>query len=103
MKEAFEKDCECKVEFHDSADSTIMIQRLKSEGRSGGADVVMGFDQYDLEAVSQGVEWKKIRTDQYDFEEPVRGALVRGPLIPYDWSILAFVARKTDFEKLPKV
>lgn len=100
LKETFEKTCECKVEFHDSADSTIMIQRLKSEGRAGGADVVLGFDQYDLEAATQGIEWRKVSTEQFDFDERVRGALVRGPLIPYDWSLLAFVVRKSDFPKL---
>src|SRR5690349_7999350 len=49
LKENFEKTCECRVEYQDGADATILIQRLKSEGRTGGADVVLGLDQYDIE------------------------------------------------------
>jgi len=102
LKENFEKTCECRVEFQDGADSTILLQRLKSEGRTGGADVVLGFDQYDLELAQQGLEWRKLNLEDYDFEESVRPILVRSPLVPYDWSLLSFVVRKSDFTELPK-
>ena len=102
LKENFEKECDCKVDFQDGADSMILLQRLKSEGRSGGADVVLGFDQYDLELASQGIEWKKIKTDDFNFEDDVKGILPRSHLVPYDWSQLTFVVRKADFKQLPK-
>ncbi|MEZ0393071.1 MAG: thiamine ABC transporter substrate-binding protein [Pseudobdellovibrionaceae bacterium] len=102
LKEAFEKTCECRVEFQDGADSTILLQRLKSEGRTGGADVVLGFDQYDLELAQQGIEWRKLSLEDVDFDERVRSVLVRSPLVPYDWSLLSFVVRKSDFSVLPK-
>ena len=102
LKENFEKDCDCKVDFQDGADSTILLQRLKSEGRSGGADVVLGFDQYDLELAGQGIEWKKIKIEDLNFEEEVKPTLSRSHLVPYDWSLLSFVVRKTDFQQLPK-
>lgn len=101
IKENFEKTCECKVEFQDGADSTILMQRLKAEGRTGGADVVLGFDQYDLELAQQGLDWKKLNLEAFDFEDSVRPILVRSPLVPYDWSLLSFVVRKSDFKELP--
>lgn len=102
LKEQFEKSCECHVEFNDSADSTILLQRLKSEGRNGGADVVLGFDQYDIDNASEGLEWRKINTDNVDFEDSVRDILPRSHMVPYDWSLLSFVVRKSDFQSLPK-
>lgn len=102
LKENFERTCDCRVEFHDGADSTILLQRLKSEGRTGGADVVLGFDQYDLEMAQQGLDWRKMNLEDFDFDERVRPVLVRSPLIPYDWSLLSFVVRKSDFKELPK-
>jgi thiamine transport system substrate-binding protein len=102
LKENFEKTCECRVEYLDSADSTIMMQRLKSEGRTSGADVVLGLDQFDIELANQGQEWRKINTDEYDFEEEVKPSLVQSHLVPYDWSLLSFVVRKSDFKELPK-
>ncbi len=102
LKEHFEKTCDCKVEFQDGADSTILLQRLKSEGRTGGADVVLSFDQYDLEAAHQGIEWRKLPVEDVEFEDAVRPVLARSHLVPYDWSLMSFVVRKSDFQELPK-
>lgn len=101
LKDIFEKTCECRVEYLDSADSTILLQRLKSEGRTSGADVVLGLDQFDLETATQGQEWRKINTAEVNFEEEVKPSLVQSPLVPYDWSMLSFVMRKSDFKQLP--
>jgi thiamine transport system substrate-binding protein len=102
LKENFEKSCDCRVEFQDGADPTILLQRLKSEGRTGGADVVLGFDQYDLESAQQGLEWKQLKLDDVDFEDEIRPLLTRSPLVPYDWSLLSFIVRKSDFKELPR-
>lgn len=102
LKEAFEKTCECKVQYQDGADSTILLQRLKSEGRTGGADVVLSFDQFDLESAHQGIQWRKINTENVDFEDSVRPMLNKSNLVPYDWSLMSFVVRRSDFKELPK-
>jgi len=102
LKETFEKTCDCRVDFQDGADSVMMLQRLKTEGRTGGADLVLGFNQYDLELAQQGLEWKPIPLDDYDFEEEVRATLQKSPLVPYDWSLLSFVLRKSQFKQIPK-
>jgi thiamine transport system substrate-binding protein len=102
LKESFEKICDCRVDYIDGADSTITMQRLKSEGRSGGADVVLGFDQFDLELASQGLEWRKINTNDLSFEPEIKGSLTRTHMVPYDWGLLSFVVRKSDFKEIPK-
>ncbi len=102
LKELFEKECDCRVEYREAADSNILIQRLKSEGRASGADVVLGFDQFDLDQAQQGLEWKKIHLNEFEFEDSIKSYSTKSPLVPYDWSLLSFVVRKSDFKDLPK-
>lgn len=102
LKEKFEKVCECRVELVETADTTLLIQKLKIEGRTSGADLVLGFDQYDLEMANKGYEWKTLKADGLDFEDAVKSTLSRQNFLPYDWGVLAFLARKSAFEKLPQ-
>lgn len=102
LKEKFESICDCKVEFIETADTTLLIQKLKIEGRTSGADLVLGFHQYDLEMANKGIDWKPIKSEGYDFEEAVKSTLGRQNFLPYDWGVLTFLARKTKFEKLPQ-
>lgn len=102
LKEAFEKDCDCRVEFKDGADSMVLMQRLRTEGRTGGADVVLGFDQFDIELAQQGIEWRKVNTSDIEFEDNLKTSLARSPLVPYDWSMLTFVVRKSEIPNPPR-
>lgn len=101
LKQAFEKSCDCRVEYVDGADSTILFQRLKSESKSG-ADLVVGLDQFDLEQASSLFEWKTIATPKVEFDENVKPALAAAPFVPYDWGVLAFVMRQSELTQLPK-
>src|SRR6218665_3645754 len=44
VKEAFEKTCGCTVEWVGVADGVELLTRLKLEGESNKADVVLGLD-----------------------------------------------------------
>lgn len=44
VKEAFEKTCACTVDFVGVADGVALLTRLKLEGESSKADVVLGLD-----------------------------------------------------------
>lgn len=101
LRNQFEQTCGCRVEFFDGADSTILMQRLKSESHQG-ADVVLGFDQYDLEMAKAGFEWKTLKTEGLNFLEQVKPALSQGEFAPYDWGILSFVFRKSQLQQFPK-
>lgn len=101
LKQAFEKSCDCRVEYVDGADSTILFQRLKSEAKTG-ADLVIGLDQFDLEQANSLFEWKAINTPGIEFDEPVKGALSNAPFVPYDWGVLAFVMRQSQLTQLPR-
>ncbi|MGH6858708.1 MAG: thiamine ABC transporter substrate binding subunit, partial [Phyllobacterium sp.] len=44
VKQAFEKECACAVEFVAVADGVALLNRLKLEGASTKADIVLGLD-----------------------------------------------------------
>lgn len=99
LKEAFEKTCNCKVDFIEGSDSGILLQRLKIEGESLGADLVIGLDQFDLAKAQKEQEWRKVKTDGLKVYPQVRSALEQNYFIPYDWGILTFVAQNTKERK----
>lgn len=100
LKQAFEKNCDCRVEFVDGADASTLFQRLKSEARTG-ADLVIGLDQFDLEQASSLLEWKTPNVSQFDFDEKAKAGMVKNSFIPYDWGVLAFVLRQSEVSQLP--
>ncbi len=96
LKEIFEKKCSCKVEFVEGADSAIILQRLKIEGQKLGADLVIGFDQYDLQKALIELNWRSMDFSDLDIDNQVKGALKNEFFAPYDWGVLSFIARKGD-------
>lgn len=101
LKEQFEKTCKCKVEFIEGSDSGILLQRLKIEGESLGADLVVGLDQFDLSKAQAEQSWRKMNIGNLNVYDPVKPALENGFFIPYDWGALTFVTRKGEFSSLP--
>ena len=101
LRNQFEQTCNCRIEFFDGADSTILMQRLKSESHQG-ADVVLGLDQFDLEQAQNGFEWRKVKLPELNFEEEVKQAQTQPEFVPYDWGVLSFVFRKSELSQFPK-
>lgn len=96
LKEAFERTCDCQVEFIEAADSGILLQRLKLEGRSLGADLVIGLDQFDLQKALSNHSWQKLRFSSLDFEPEIKGLIQNDYFVPYDWGVLAFMTRASE-------
>ncbi|WP_295900400.1 thiamine ABC transporter substrate-binding protein [uncultured Bdellovibrio sp.] len=101
LKEQFEKTCKCKVEFIEGSDSGILLQRLKIEGESLGADVVIGLDQFDLSKAIAEQSWRKLSLGQLNVYDSVKPALSNSFFVPYDWGALTFVTRKGDLPRFP--
>lgn len=102
LKEEFEKACKCKIEFIEGSDSGILLQRLKIEGESLGADVVVGLDQFDLAKAETEIPWRKLSLGTLDVYDSVKPALSHSFFVPYDWGALTFVARKDSLENFPE-
>lgn len=95
LKKIFEKDCQCKVEFVEGSDSGILLQRLSIEGESLGADLVVGFDQFDLSKAQDQLQWKPMNLN-LDLVETLKNVEMNRYFVPYDWGVLTFVARRSD-------
>jgi thiamine transport system substrate-binding protein len=96
FKEIFEKTCSCRVEYIEGSDSGILLQRLKIEGESLGADLMIGFDQYDLQKALSEQSWKQIDFSNLELDATLKQSLTNNFFIPYDWGILTFVGREKD-------
>ncbi len=101
LKEAFEKNCKCKVEFIEGSDSGILLQRLRIEGESLGADLVVGLDQFDLSKAMDEQKWRSLSLGKLDVYDTVKPALANNFFVPYDWGALTFVARRGELNHVP--
>src|SRR6185369_1197086 len=100
VKKAFEAECACRIDFVGVEDGVVLLSRLRLEGASSKADVVLGLDTnltaeaaatglfaphgLDLSSLKLPIEWK----DQ-DF-------------VPYDFGYFAFVWDTTRLKNPPK-
>lgn len=101
LKAQFEKDCKCKVEFIEGSDSGILLQRLKIEGESLGADLVIGLDQFDLSKALAQQSWRKLSLGNLNVYDAVKPALSNNYFVPYDWGALTFVVRRGELAHNP--
>lgn len=96
LKELFEKQNIFKVEFIESPDLTMTLQKIGFEGDSAQADVVVGLDQFDVSRLGGKIKWKDIdRYKNLSFVKELGAVAGEKAFIPYDWSPLTFVGRKT--------
>src|SRR5205814_1514684 len=82
------------IDFIESTDAGVLLQRLKLEGPALGADVVLGLDQYDLKKALAELQWKKIDFGDLIQRQGLDSKLENEYFVPYDWGIFSFIARK---------
>jgi thiamine transport system substrate-binding protein len=102
LKDLFEKDCNCQVQYIEGSDSGILLQRLKLEGQSLGADLVVGLDQFDLQKALAEQKWRELNISGLDAYDEVKPALQNSYFVPFDWGVISFVTRKNEFAKAPQ-
>ena len=97
IKEAFEAQCDCTLEYTVLDSGGDILQRLRLEGESTNADLVLGLDTATMESARQ--------TGLIGTHERPLDALAL-PIswddkhfVPYDWGYFAFVY---DTEQLPE-
>ncbi len=99
IKERFEQVCGCTVTWITSDDAGAMLSRLKLEGASSKADVVLGLDAgMAADAASTGLFAPHGRT-LAGLSLPV--AWTDPQFVPFDWGYLAFVYDADKFKTPP--
>ncbi len=100
VKEAFEKTCDCTVNFVGIADGVALLSRLKLEGESTKADLVLGLDNNLVAEAKQtgmfenhGIDTSAVRVPG-DFKDDV--------FVPYDYGHFAVVYDTQTMKNPPK-
>lgn len=89
VKEAFEKQCTCTVDFVAVADGVALLNRLKLEGASTKADIVLGLDtNLTFEAQQTGL-FAPHGIDTNAVEIP--GGFKDDIFVPYDYGYFAVI------------
>ncbi len=96
VKEAFEKRCDCTLDYVVLDSGGDILQRLRLEGNSTDADVVLGLDTGTMETARQTglLAPHGISLESLDLPLDWQDSL----FVPYDWGYFAFVY---DTEQLP--
>lgn len=99
LKELFEKQGLYKVEFIESPDVAMTLQKINFENQNSLTDVVLGLDQFDISRSAAKIKWKSFSKDILN---SLASQLVKdndairdqSNFMPYDWAPMSFVARK---------
>lgn len=102
LKELFEAECNCVVDYIDASDASLLLQRIKIEGESLGADLIIGLDQFFLQKAMEEHKWRQFDLTGVDFEPALLKNIKGNTFVPYDWGVLAFIARKSEIKNMPK-
>lgn len=104
LKELFEKQNLFKIEFVESADINMTVQKLSYEGDAAVADVIVGLDQFDIARHGTKLKWRDIeRPAGLNYVPEVRPVTNDKNFVPYDWAPLSFVVRKSDNQNVSRL
>lgn len=99
VKEAFEAQCDCILEFVASDSSIGALRKVQLEGEETEADIVLGLDTNIAEAARDTGLFAEHNTDLSALSLPVEW---EDPLfVPFDYSYFAFVYDSTRLENPP--
>ncbi|MEO9336410.1 thiamine ABC transporter substrate binding subunit [Mesorhizobium sp. SB112] len=100
VEKAFEAECGCDVEFVSVADGVALLNRVKLEGASTKADIVLGLDtNLTAEAKSTGL-FTPHGIDLTNVEVP--GGWTDDTFVPFDYGYFAFVYDTEKLQDPPK-
>ncbi len=99
VKEAFEKECDCQLNYVALEDGVSLLSRLKLEGKNTKADIVLGLDT-NLTASAEKTGFFAPHEQEFtnsSLPEP----WVNKTFIPYDYGYFAFVYNKDHLKNPP--
>lgn len=100
VKAAFEKTCDCTVNFVGVADGVALLTRLKLEGQTSKADVALGLDTNLIEEAKQTGLFEEHGIDTSAAKIP--GGFTDSTFVPYDYGHFAVVYDSDTLKNVPK-
>ena len=99
VKQAFEAQCDCKLELVGLEDGVSMLNRLKLEGNNTRADLVLGIDtNLTAEARATGLfEPHGLKMESSSLPQPWDDKV----FLPYDYGYFAFVYNREQLKNPP--
>lgn len=99
LKELFEKQGIYKIEFVESPDIGMTLQKINFENQNSSVDVVLGLDQFDVSRSAMKIKWKSfskeiISTLPSQLIKDSEAIREQTRFMPYDWAPMTFVSRK---------
>lgn len=99
VKERFEAQCDCTLEFVGSDDAGTLVSRLQLEGEDTGADIVLGLDTNLLSQARETGLFAPHEADLSSLDLPVEWS--DDTFLPFDWGWFAFVYERDRLETPP--
>ena len=100
VKKAFEAECGCEVDFVSVADGAALLNRVKLEGKSTRADIVLGLDTNLTAEARQTGLFAPSGIDLADVKVP--GGWNDDVFVPYDYSYFAVIYNTETVKNPPK-
>lgn len=99
LKETFEANCNCTIDFVPFEDGVTMFNRLRLEGDNPKADVIIGLDNNLINAAKASDLFAKTSIDVNKLSLPIKWA--DQTFIPYDYGQYAFIYNKETLKDAP--
>lgn len=96
----FQEFCQCKVDVTSVAEAGLLLERLQISSGGTPFDLVIGLDQNMLEQAKK-FAWREMDAGEIQFRPEIAEYAKGGEFLPYDWSPLTFVYRKSN-EPIPQ-
>lgn len=100
IKQAFEKECGCQIDFVPLEDGVAILNRLKLEGKHSKADLVIGMDESMLPEARKSQLFAEHGVDLTPLALP--GGWQDATFLPFDYGYFAFVYDATKLKNPPK-
>ncbi len=100
IKESFEKQCNCTVNFISLDDGASILSRLKLEGKNTKADIILGLDR---NLMNEAIKTKLLAKHKVSTENlTIPTKWTNKYFIPYDYGYYAFIYDSDKIKNPPK-
>ena len=100
LKKLFESQCQCEVALIRAGSANLILQRMKLVQEA--VDVVVGLDQFSLKPAQKDFSWNPVDVSSVNWVSDVGALGSRLQFVPYNFSPLTFIYRKSQVPHPPK-